>query len=272
METQDKNKIGFNLKRIIVAVIILPLLISYIYFLPLSFFIGLLLIIAMLAMREFYLMYGLPVSLHVPGVLIGGGLLYLSCRYPIYFLEGIFVSLLLLLILRLFVIKTPSGSMSDIGLLCVGFFYISGFLIFQWFIRIEDNGLKYIFLLYASVWIADSTAYYIGKYLGKNKLYPSVSPNKTIEGAVGSLIGGGLGALLIKYTLEIPDLTASAAISIGIALGIATVIGDLIESMFKRDAGVKDSSGIIPGHGGLLDKIDGLLVAGPVLYLIVRYF
>jgi phosphatidate cytidylyltransferase len=78
--------------------------------------------------------------------------------------------------------------------------------------------------------------------------------------------------LLIKYTLEIPGLTASAAISIGIVIGIATLIGDLIESMFKRDAGVKDSSSIIPGHGGLLDKIDGLLVAGPVLYLMMRYF
>ncbi len=260
------------MKRILVAVIILPLLISYIYFLPLPFFLGLLLIIAMLATREFYLMYGLPVSLHVPGVLMGGGLLYLSCWYPDHFLEGIFISLLLLLILRLFVIKTPSGSMFEIGLLGVGFFYISGFLSFQWFIRIENHGLKYIFLLYVSVWIADSMAYYIGKYLGRNKLYPSVSPNKTIEGAVGSLMGGVLGALIIKYTLDIPGLTVSVAISIGIALGIATLIGDLIESMFKRDAGVKDSSSFIPGHGGLLDKLDGLLVSGPILYLMMRYF
>lgn len=268
----DKKKEGFNIKRIIAAVIIVPLLISYIYYLPPQpFFLFLLIIVGMITMHEFYTMYKVPALLAVPGVLIGGALFYFFCSYPQYSLDGIFVGLLFVMVLRLLMISTPSGSMADLGPLGVGFLYISGFLSFQWFIRIADSGMKYIFLLYVSVWLADSMAYYIGKYLGRNKLYPSVSPNKTIEGALGSVIGGIVGALLIRNMLDIPDMTTTGAVMTGAVLGIATLIGDLIESMFKRDAGVKDSSSLIPGHGGLLDKLDGMLVAGPILYFIVRY-
>jgi phosphatidate cytidylyltransferase len=162
--------------------------------------------------------------------------------------------------------------MSDIGPAGVGLLYISCFLSFHWFIRTDIYGLEYSFLLYSSVWAADSMAYYVGTFIGKNKLFPSVSPNKTVEGAYGSITGGAAGALIINLVFNMPDLSILGSITIGAILGAATIIGDLIESMFKRDAGVKDSSGLIPGHGGILDKIDGLLVAGPVLYFIMRYF
>ncbi len=262
-----------NFKRLIAAAIILPILFAYIYFLPpFPYFLALLLVIGMLAMREFYVMYRVSQKLYLPSVLIGGILFYISCRYPTYFLDGIFLSLFLLLLLRLIAMGTPSGSMSEIGLVGIGFFYILGFLSFHWFLRIEILGMEYIFLLYASVWFADSAAYYIGTYIGRNKLYFAVSPNKTFEGAFGSIIGGVFGAVIIRATFNIPDLTIMRVIVIGAILGIATVIGDLIESMFKRDAGVKDSSNLIPGHGGVLDKLDGLLVAGPTLYFILKYF
>jgi phosphatidate cytidylyltransferase len=269
---QKKKEAGFNMKRVIVAAVFLPVFISYIYYLPaFPFFLILLLIVGMLAMREFYVMYGVPASLNVPAVIIGGILFYYLCRYPEYFPEGVFVGLFLLLLLRLFLIKSPSGSMSEVGTLGIGLFYIAGFLSFQWFLRTENEGLKYIFLLYTSVWLADSAAYYVGSYLGRNKLYPSVSPNKTVEGALGSLMGGAVGSVVVKNAMGISGLSTKGAMAIGMAIGIATLLGDLIESMFKRDAGVKDSSGLIPGHGGILDKLDGFLISGPILYLIVRY-
>jgi phosphatidate cytidylyltransferase len=111
-------------------------------------------------------------------------------------------------------------------------------------------------------------AYYIGKGFGKRKLYVEMSPNKTVAGATGSVIGGATGALLLQ-TVIVPQLTAPSAVFAGIMIGIVTIVGDLVESMFKRDAGVKDSGGIIPGHGGVLDKVDGALFAGPVLYWIL---
>jgi len=107
--------------------------------------------------------------------------------------------------------------------------------------------------------------------IGKRKLYAEVSPNKTVAGAVGSLIGGVMAALLFRAVM-IPSLALSYTVLIGIIIGAVSIIGDLVESMFKRDARVKDSSVMIPGHGGILDKIDGVLFAGPMLYWILLFF
>jgi phosphatidate cytidylyltransferase len=268
---QNKGKTGFNFKRVVVAAVILPLLIVYIYYLPSVFYLGLLVVVAVLAMREFYVMYKVPVHLYVPGVIIGGLLLYLACRYPYYIPGSIAGAFLLFLVIRLFAGKSPSGSMAEIGPLWTGIFYVPGLLSFQWLLRSKTDGAGYVLLLYFSVWLADSMAYYIGKYLGRKKLCPSVSPNKTFEGALGSLIGGVGGAFLAKSTLNVPEISVAGTLMAGAVIGLSTLVGDLIESMFKRDAGVKDSSGFIPGHGGLLDKIDGLLVSGPVFYVLVRY-
>lgn len=263
---------GFNWMRIVVAIFALPILFAYLYYLsPMPYFLAFLTVICVIAMSEFYKMYGLRSHLSVSGMLVGGALFYLICSNPGHLSEGIFLGFFVLLIIRLFDNRTPEGSMSELGPLGVGFFYIAGFLSFQWSIRVA-YGVEYIFFLYVSVWLADSMAYYIGKYLGKYKLYPSVSPNKTIEGAFGSLLGGAIGAVLMAKVFNIQGLSVSGAALTGLALGIATLLGDLIESMFKRDAGVKDSGSIIPGHGGILDKIDGFLVAGPILFIIVRYF
>lgn len=270
---QDKGKKTFNFKRLVVAAVLVPVLIAYIYLLPpFPYFLGLLLVIGMMAMHEFYTMYSVPKRLHIPSILFGGLLLYIVCLYPSRVPETLFGGLVVLLVLRLFTAGSPRGSMKEIGPLCVGFLYIGTFLSFQWFLRDDIAGRQYIFFLYTSVWLADSAAYYIGSYLGKNKLCPAVSPNKTIEGAIGSILGGATGGLIINTIFEMPDITVVKATIIGGILGIVTVAGDLVESMFKRDAGVKDSSRFIPGHGGLLDKLDGLLLAGPVLYLILRRF
>jgi len=261
-----------NLKRPIVAAILLPPLLAYIYFLPpFPYFLTLLLVVSVFAMREFFVMYKVPQTLYIPGIIIGSILFYITCRYPDFFLVGSFISLFLILLIRLFAIRMPSGSMSEIGPLVVGLFYITGPLCFQFLIA-DAFGVKYVFLLYTAVWFADSMAYYIGTYLGRKKLYPSISPKKTFEGAFGSLLGGAIGAVFIKGIFNIDSLTMTSAIVIGIILGMTAIIGDLIESMFKRDAGVKDSSNLIPGHGGILDKIDGFLIAGPILYLILRWF
>jgi len=261
------------IKRHVAGALILPVLIAFVYYLPpWPYFLALLAVVAALAMWEFYTMYRVPARLYLPGIAIGAALFYLSCRHPEYFTFGVFSGLFLILLLRLLLVTTPSGCMSSLGPLVLGFFYIAFSLSFQWLLRTGENGLEYIFLLYASVWLSDSMAYYVGTYLGRNKLYPAVSPNKTIEGAFGSVAGGALGAVIIKNIFDIPGLSGTEAAAVGAALGTAALFGDLIESMFKRDAGVKDSSNIIPGHGGMLDKIDGFLAAGPILYFIVRRF
>ncbi|MEN8263224.1 MAG: phosphatidate cytidylyltransferase [Nitrospirota bacterium] len=266
-----QKKSGFNVKRHVAAAVILPFFVAYLYLLPpFPYFLAFLIVVGTTAMWEFFVMYKVPVKMYIPGVIAGALMLYMSCIYPEYFLYSFVISMFIMILLRLFSAAAPSGSMRELGPLGTGFLYIAGLMSFQWFLRKTDLGLGYVFLLYISVWFSDSGAYYIGTYMGKNKLCPTISPNKTVEGAFGSILGGALGAVISKFIFGIPLSIAGIAV-VGVILGITAMTGDLIESMFKRDAGIKDSSTIIPGHGGILDKIDGMLVSGPVLYLIVRY-
>ncbi|HZK77324.1 MAG TPA: phosphatidate cytidylyltransferase [Gemmatimonadaceae bacterium] len=122
-------------------------------------------------------------------------------------------------------------------------------------------------------WATDSGAYGFGRMLGKHKLIPSVSPAKTVEGAVGGLIVAVLGAWLYSQFLLRPfaqlGLSPIGIVIFGIAIGVFGQLGDLAESLLKRDAGVKDSSKLLPGHGGILDRFDSLLFVLPVAYLLL---
>lgn len=124
--------------------------------------------------------------------------------------------------------------------------------------------------IFASIWMCDTAAYFGGLSMGKHKLFPRVSPNKSWEGAVWGFFGSvATMALFQNYLL--PYLQLHQAIVIGIIIGIFGQVGDLIESLLKRDANVKDSSGLIPGHGGVLDRFDSLIFVSPILYLYIDF-
>jgi phosphatidate cytidylyltransferase len=134
-------------------------------------------------------------------------------------------------------------------------------------IDMQPNGNIWIFFLLAVIFANDTGALYAGKAFGRHKLYPEVSPNKTWEGSAGGLI---LGLIVSIIFLRINALRVHAIdpaiLFLVIGLSVATQVGDLVESMLKRSYGVKDSGSILPGHGGILDRVDGLLFAIPVLY------
>jgi len=134
----------------------------------------------------------------------------------------------------------------------------------------EMRGPDALFLLMLTVIASDTAQYYSGRTFGRRRLAPAISPKKTVEGAVGGLIFGALVCAAVgALWLPVVPLPLRAAIGVMIvALGIA---GDLFESMLKRSAGVKDSSSLIPGHGGILDRIDALLFAAPVYYVVLKY-
>jgi len=139
-----------------------------------------------------------------------------------------------------------------------------------------DSGVQLICLVLGSIWACDSLAYYSGKMFGRHKLFERVSPRKTWEGAIGGLVGGIAGVLLIRYFFLEADqsfiLNSNQTVVVGIIGGTLGQLGDLAESWLKRDAGVKDSSSIIPGHGGVLDRFDSLLFVAPATYVYVNHF
>ncbi len=251
-----------QIKRLLTAAVLVPVFYLYITRLPGIWFDGLAAFMGMLALWEFLHFYGVRGVMKAVGM--GLGLLFLasaalSGQAP----PGVYAFLLLVTVTaRLF--KTgPASALKDISPVVTALLYIPGLIVYQIFLR--DFGAHWIIFLYGTVWIGDSAALYAGRSLGKRKLYPEVSPNKTIAGAVGSVIGGsaaGFAASLV-FPLGISSVTAAL---LGLLMGTTAIAGDLVESMFKRDAGVKDSSSILPGHGGMLDKLDGPLFSAPILY------
>jgi phosphatidate cytidylyltransferase len=121
-----------------------------------------------------------------------------------------------------------------------------------------------------TVFVSDTAQYYSGRAFGKHPLAPAISPKKTVEGAIGGLVLGSL-FLTVVGRWWLPSAPAVARAVLGFAIVIAGIAGDLFESMLKRSAGVKDSSALIPGHGGILDRIDALLFAAPVYYIVLKY-
>ncbi len=135
----------------------------------------------------------------------------------------------------------------------------------------DPLGARLIFLMAAVVWAGDSAAYYVGSAIGRHKLAPAVSPGKTWEGAVANVAGGLAGAAVARWTF-FPDLEWRHALALAVILSVAGQLGDLFESALKRGAGVKDSGTLLPGHGGFLDRLDSLIVSGPVLFYYHQVF
>lgn len=137
-------------------------------------------------------------------------------------------------------------------------------------LRALPGGVDWILLLVWVTWIGESTAYVVGSTLGRHKLAPRISPKKTVEGALAQLLVSPVAALAAQAWFA-PMVSSAEAITIGLILGVVGQVGDLVESLFKRSVGTKDSGGLIPGHGGILDRIDGLLFNTPALFYYVAY-
>lgn len=156
----------------------------------------------------------------------------------------------------------------DVAITLLGFFYVSVFFSFIVLVSEKDFGKYIVWTIFISAWMCDTVAYYSGKFFGKNKLCPKVSPKKTIEGSIGGLIGStlgcmGFGIFINKIGIHIPLFNF---ILIGFISGIFSQMGDLVASSIKRFIGVKDYSNLIPGHGGILDRFDSILFSSVVVY------
>lgn len=159
----------------------------------------------------------------------------------------------------------PPTAAARLGKHFLGIFMIAYLLSFAGLVKQMPQGGRWILLMLTTVWFGDTGAYFVGKTLGRHKLAPLVSPNKTWEGAIGGLAASmGAGALA---TLYVSGLNLPLALVLSAFLGIMGQFGDLAESLVKRSYGVKDSGSLIPGHGGVWDRIDAIVFAAPMMFV-----
>ena len=161
-----------------------------------------------------------------------------------------------------------SSAMTDPIIILFGSVYIGWMLSHLILLHRMECGIALIFFVFLVTWGADTAAYYVGSVFGTYKFAPRISPGKTIEGAFGGLIGAVMMALVAKIGF-MPWLDVVDCVILGVLLGSVGMAGDLFESRLKRHAGVKDSGTILPGHGGLLDRVDSLIFTSPVFYYYV---
>lgn len=210
-------------------------------------------------------------------VTVGGVLLMLTVRNFLPDFATFVLTLLVLLAMTVHLFAFEKGRDSagaDFALTLAGFVYLGWVGAYLLDLRALDGGLWWLLLTLGSVWIADSAAYFIGSRFGKHKLSPRLSPRKSWEGYWAGVVFGTLGAIglgSLWHAWGGLAVTWWQAGLLGFILSILTTLGDLGESMIKRQAGVKDSSSIIPGHGGFLDRIDSWLWAAVIGYYLITW-
>jgi phosphatidate cytidylyltransferase len=274
--------------RILTALVLIPVTIAALFFLPPPEWAAITLVIVALASSEWAILIGYRKPsglLPVAGiVLIGASMLF--TRWSGFDADGGWPEVLVVSICgaaTLFWVVIAPGWLyfgwrieSKIVLTLVGWLA----LIATWVavVQLQARSPALLLALMAIVWVADSAAYFVGRRFGKRKLAPAISPGKTWEGVYGALIAVALYALALLPFAEgagysDPILPASVIAWVALVLALAglSIVGDLFESQLKRNRGVKDSGKLLPGHGGVLDRIDALLAALPPAALIAHY-
>ncbi len=260
-------------QRVLTALILLPVLVSGLVWGGESFFSGLVLLVAGLCLYEYYHMaFQNRPALVAWGIITGIGtpLLTIYFKQEIYVLFGIFLVFFISSLTILFSYGSHERPFEALLSFLFGAAYIgicSGLIAL---VRFMPYGRLWILFLLIVVFAADTGAYYIGKTIGKRKLCPSISKGKTVEGALGGLFFSAMGALF-SWALFFNFFDLRLLVPLAILLALVSQAGDLVESIVKRAYGFKDSGSILPGHGGIFDRVDALLLAGPVLFWVLYF-
>lgn len=258
------------LYRVLSAIVGIPIFLAVFWYgrWPLLLTIGIITIAGILELQRFWQKLGIKSWL--PGMILGGILFLIPAYLGSERFTGLIFTFILILNLFYLVIKYPGYSFTDIAANFGGTVYVGWLLSHLIFVQKLPEGFHYVILLLATTWSTDTAAYFIGMNLGRRKLAPELSPKKTVEGSAGGVAGSVLAALLVG--LVAPGMALYHYIIIGLLVGIIGQVGDLLESALKRQAGIKDSGNIIPGHGGVLDRFDSMFFTGPAVYYYIRMF
>lgn len=256
--------------RIIVALILIPLALFLIIKAHSHIFLTVIMIISILGTYEFIkIMKNDNIRLYTPLMWISSAVVPVLIYFLGFtaFTAYSFVILFILFLLKMFSANPTDKVMEEVSYNFFSVMFVPFTLTFL--ALLKDIGYEWVLFLCFVVWASDSFAYFTGVAFGKHRLIPKVSPNKSVEGLIGGTIGALIIGSLFNYYLLNESWVIMAIILVDVI--VAGVIGDLIESMIKRSANVKDSGTLFPGHGGILDRFDSLMIAGPVLYFYLIY-
>lgn len=261
-------------RRVLTAAVFLPLLYVLIHdFGPLAFFI-LVAVCGMVAVGEFYrLRLGTAVWPWWGWLGVGAtGLLLGSVQWPaLLSLHTVLLgTIIMALCMPLITTKPLRESLADGMVLVMGALYPGLTLSYLLLIRALPDGVALIFFVLLVTWAGDTGAYIVGKTMGRHPLAPVISPKKTYEGLAGGMVLAAALAFAARSWF-LPAMSPLDCLLLGIGLTFAGLVGDLAESAIKRGAGIKDSGALIPGHGGMLDRLDSLLFTGPAFYYYVMF-
>lgn len=263
------------IKRIITSTLIIALVALIIFFFPNWVFTLLASIMIGVSLKEFfnlaekknivvYKYFGISIGMLVPIII------YFQKGIEGYFaLEPFFIVIACLFIFVLqFIRRDSSQSVASIAVTLFGLLYIAW--LFSFFVKLKfmPQGALLVAFIILVTKMGDVGAYLIGGSIGKHNLIPRISPHKTVEGTIGGLVFSILSAILSKFYL--PSFPMGHLIVLGFLLGVLAQVGDLAESLIKRDCGVKDSGAILSGFGGMLDLVDSLLFTTPIFYFYVE--
>lgn len=256
-------------QRIISALVGIPLVVIAVWFggIPLILLTGLIIVQGLREMNEMLAKLGLKPSIWLAvagGLIMTAGAFLYKDGYP-----GPTITIILFMHLLATVALYPRYSLLDSAGTMMGTMYV-GLLNYFYLLRMMPDGWVWLIFTLTATWATDTAAYFVGMVFGRRRIAPALSPKKTLEGAVGGFAGSILVAGVFSYIYTF--LPMSKVLLLGLSLGAAAQVGDLLESAFKRQAGVKDSSALIPGHGGILDRIDSTLFTAPLVYYFVLLF
>ncbi len=261
------------IKRILTALIMIPLAMAAIIYLPDKFFTFFIAGIALIAFFEILEMYKVREKLLF--LLSGAGVMFtvyygsLIKSFPFHFLISLGTSLLAISVLSMAGKDELPQKAKKLTVHMLAFFYISIPMIFFPLLRSwGENGLKWFLFALIMPWLCDSGAFFSGSKFGKHRMSPKISPKKSWEGAIGGFVVSIIGAAVYKF-IFLPDVSLPFIMVAGGVASTMGQLGDLAESLIKRDAGVKDSGSIFPGHGGMFDRVDSLLFSVVTVYVFV---
>ena len=262
----------FDLRRLYTALALIPAVYLIIVHLAPWALTLLLLVVGSIALLE---LYKLSFPSHLSRLLMGGGLagfaFTLTHSHFSFSLSELLVGTVLVAAVTLAISAASSEHRwNDAVVILLGLLYVGFPLSTVVSTRTLSGGEWLVLFLAVVTWASDSGAYYAGTLWGKHPLLPSISPKKTIEGVLGGLVLA-VGVACLAQQWFTSELSLADAVILGLLLTTAGLLGDLFESLIKRRTGVKDSGGILPGHGGMLDRLDSLLFTAPTFYYYVAY-